>query len=980
MDKQETFQDLGKYKGFKLVHCNVRSLVKKIDQIRLLVEGSNIDIFTISETWLKQHLSTLLVRIDGYQSFRQDRKSRLKPGKRGGGLITYVREAYASSCESIEELDMSNDYIEAQWLYLHREHCKDIVVCNAYRPPKGDVMKAITYLDDCMKTLNLQKVDLFLLGDLNINYKNKQSPDYKKLNFFAQSNGLAQHISSTTRNNDKTKSLLDLAISNSKFISHAGTLSHFIRDHQPIYIVHKKGRDLRQSVEFEGRSYRNFKIEGFKDILLSSDWRGYYDLNDPGEAWDFILSIIIKAVDAMCPVRSFRIKNYRPEWMSKELIEQVKDRDYFYEKAKSQGDEDAWNIAKHLRNTTNTNIRQAKREFILNELELRSDDPKKFWKTIRTVVPSNKNNQTHDILLKHAGNKVDKENVAQFINDYFVNVGNFEIPDSPAQGEEPDLVQEDGVNEQLNLFDSIRAVTELDVFNIVKDVNISKLSGLDNVSSYILKEAFKILIAEVTFMYNLSIRFSKFPDAWKQALVIPIPKVGNPSLVQNYRPISLLPLPGKILEKLVHKQLSNYLEMDELLVDEQHGFRKGHSTTHAVAQLSNYVSKKLDSRMATLVAYIDFRKAFDCVQHPLLINKLARLGAGGMVLDWVRSYLSNRTQRVYANNVYSPTQVITQGVPQGSVLGPLFYIIYANDISKIVKNCEIALYADDTVLFTANSNFGKSVNNLQDDLNSLNVWCKNNGILANTDKTKVMVFGTPNMLSKLPSYEVKLDDTLLQVVTAYKYLGITLDSQLKYNLHVNRLIGSVTAKLKQFQRMRSFLNTKAALMVYKNMLLPILEYGDIFLTAATNINKKRLQVIQNKGLRCALGRNIETSTSELHREARLLQLKYRREQHLLNFMYDQAQNTDMLRSRNASAVRTRTSNKKLLKVRRPRTESFRKSLAYVGPKKWNQLQEVFHHTQSKQTYKMLVNQMLWDKSIKARSGGNGLGEINDSLV
>ena len=159
MDRPNTLQDLGK------------SLVKKIDQIRLLVEGSNVDMITISETWLKQHLSNPLVSIDGFRSFRQDRNLRHNRGKRGGGLITYVRDDYASACESIQEMDMSSEYIEGQWFYLHRQNCKDIVVCNVYRPPKGDIQKAITYLEDSLKTLNLKKVDLFLLGDLNINYK-----------------------------------------------------------------------------------------------------------------------------------------------------------------------------------------------------------------------------------------------------------------------------------------------------------------------------------------------------------------------------------------------------------------------------------------------------------------------------------------------------------------------------------------------------------------------------------------------------------------------------------------------------------------------------------------------------------------------------------------------------------------------------------------------------------------------------------------
>ena len=425
--------ELGELKGLKIVHLNVRSLLKKIDQVRLIIEDSGINILTISETWLQSHLNNSLVAIEGFQSFRLDRNCKRRSGstKRGGGLISYVCTKYASSCEPIVDSDVSNEHIEAQWLYIHNENCKDVVVCNAYRPPQGDLKKAVTYLETGLNAFNIDKVDIFLLGDLNINYKNKRSPDYKRFSFFVQSNGFTQHINSTTRNNDKTKSLLDLAITNSKFVAHAGTLELFISDHQPIYIVHKKGRDTRESVKFEGRSYRNFKAGEFRDMLTELDWGDLYKLTDPGDAWNFILNNITAVLDVMCPVRTFHIKNYRPDWMTKELIEQIKDRDYFYKKAKSQGKVDDWNVAKHLRNVTNSNIRQAKKEFILKELELHDDNPKKFWKVIRKVVPSNKGEQSKEILLKHNGAKVNKDGVAQYINDYFINVGNLDTATPP---------------------------------------------------------------------------------------------------------------------------------------------------------------------------------------------------------------------------------------------------------------------------------------------------------------------------------------------------------------------------------------------------------------------------------------------------------------------------------------------------------------------------------------------------------------------
>ena len=914
----------------------------------------------MSETWLRSNLHSDLIKLEGYSLYRLDRNSHKK---RGGGLITYVHQKHASACEPLDDLSITNTNIEAQWLYIHRPQCKDMVTCNIYRPPGGDLSKAITYMEDCLKTLNLGKVEVYLMGDFNVNYQNKKSPEFKKLHFFMQSNGLQQFINSTTRNTDKTKSLIDMALTNAKYIKCAGTLSHFISDHQPIFIVNKKGREARESAEFTGRSYRNYDRETFKNGLKNQDWDTFYQQTDPEKAWGLMLENIIRVLDTLCPLRKSYIKNYRPDWMTNELIEQIKDRDYFYNEAKTRGDQDTWNIAKHLRNVTNLNIRQAKMEFILRELEVHENNSKKFWKVIHKVVPGKKSPAPGKILLKDGSKKLDKCDVAHFINDYFVNVGKVDAlnllyidPAPPRPGADCNLALDEDL---MNLYE----VRETDVYKVVRDINVSKSSGLEYVSSFIVKEAFTILIPEVTYMYNLSIVSAQFPNVWKQALVIPIPKTGNLTQVQNYRPISLLPLPGKILEKLIHSQLSNYLEQEELLTGKQHGFRKKHSTIDSIAQFTEYINKKLDSKTPTLATFIDFKKAFDCVQHPVLLKKLAKLNLGNATVKWVESYLSGRKQRVLANGVYSTFQTITQGVPQGSVLGPLFYIIYANDIVDTVKNCKIALYADDTVLYTAQANFADSVSKMQADMEALTTWCNNNGIMANTHKTKVMAFGSPSRLKALPNFEITFNGSPLQQVLSYKYLGVTLDSYLNYNLHASKIIGSVTDKLKQFRKMRSFLDTKAAVLVYKSMMLPVLEYGDVFMSAASATNRKKLQVLQNKGLRCALNKGIETSNFELHAQANILKLKYRREQHVLNFMFDAAQNPKRVKTRLKTGVSTRSQSKRLLKTKRPYTEKFKKSLAYQGPKKWNALSDEFHHVESKNLFKLLVQNSVSERMI-----------------
>ena len=269
------FHDLGAAKGFKIAHVNVRSIIKKVDQLRLLLDDAKVDVLTISESWLKAHLHSNLVKLEGYNTLRLDRAVQNKKGsgKRGGGLLTYVNTNHPY--EQLSNLNISSADLEAQWTLVHRPHCKNALICNLYRPPNGNVKKALDYLDDCLKSLNTGKLNLFLLGDMNVDFRTKSSPEFKRINFFAQSNGLSQFIKNSTRNTDRSQTLIDIAFSNSKFVGKSGTLEHYISDHQPIYLIHKKGRDKRESVNFTGRSYRNFSLEKFKAKLTEKDWTDF---------------------------------------------------------------------------------------------------------------------------------------------------------------------------------------------------------------------------------------------------------------------------------------------------------------------------------------------------------------------------------------------------------------------------------------------------------------------------------------------------------------------------------------------------------------------------------------------------------------------------------------------------------------------------------------------------------------------------------
>ena len=989
-----TLSELQHVKGLKIIHMNIRSLLPKIDQIRTLLINSKIDIIILSETWLNASIDSQMVNIPGYSLIRHDRSFGSKSKtKRGGGLSIYINEALSSDLKILKDLNSSNKNLESLWLKIQRKQAKNIILSAVYRPPNGKVNKAINYLNSSLNKIEqLNKNDVYIVGDLNIDYKNRKSVAHRKLAFFVRANGFKQIIKNTTRNTSSSSTILDLIITNAQYISSSGTINSYISDHQPIYIVKKKEKQITISCEFKGRSYRKYNEEEFKESLSQCNWEGFFNEPDLNLAWKLMLDRITEEVDKQCPMRSFHIQNYKPSWITDELIEQGKDRDYFYKKAKRTKDEDDWNIAKHLRNLTNRNFRQAKAEYIKSQLESNSDNSSKFWRTIKSIFPSKKGAQTcRNITLKNEdGTQINDTNIANFVNNFFINVGkiktkrsnnningneqssdgsanmeNISVPSAgntkldkridlqtpPASDQIPSNFENKTTEGQLDYAELgnaeldhelntaiIQHISEESVIELLRKVNVSKSSGMTNLSARLVKDALVALSKEFTFLLNRSLELGQFPDAWKMATVTPIPKSGDLTQISNYRPISLLPLPGKIMEKIIHKQLMDFIEVNDILSDSQYGFRKERSTVQAVHNLTEEINIAFNKSLFSVAIYIDFKKAFDCVQYPVLLQKLKNIDLSITALNWLESYLDNRQQRTVVNGKYSSYSLITQGVPQGSILGPLLYIIYANDIATKITKSKSIFYADDTVLFTHGKNIDEIEKSLQIDLDSLNSWCSDNGLFINSKKTKYMVFGSKSKLADARDLSLTIENTNLERAVNYTYLGITLDEQLNYEQHAGNTIRRVSDKIYQLRKLRSFLNNKAALLVYKNMILPILEYGDVFFSSTILKTRKKLQTLQNQGLKCALNKDRLFNTNLLHSEAKLQKLKWRRKQHIGQLVF---QTTKLKNFKNWKPklcnMTTRSSKKKLITSRKPNNEKFKKSITYFGTKLWNSL-------------------------------------------
>ena len=273
------FYELGRAKGLKIVHLNIRSLLPKIEHIRSILSQYNIDILTISETWLNSKIDIKLISVPSYTLLRQDRyKGDAKT--RVGGLISYIAQGKSMQVTELLEDSVCNKNLEAHWFHITMPNSRNIFICNTYRPPAGKVEPALYALNKSIMSKNLQRNDIFILGDFNINYKNKNSPNFKKLAFSESSNSLKQVIHRATRVSHKNNSILDLILTNSKYISGAGTLDTFISDHQPIFILKKKTKSQAEEIKFSGRAYKNLNEEDFINNLKKSNWDKLHEATD----------------------------------------------------------------------------------------------------------------------------------------------------------------------------------------------------------------------------------------------------------------------------------------------------------------------------------------------------------------------------------------------------------------------------------------------------------------------------------------------------------------------------------------------------------------------------------------------------------------------------------------------------------------------------------------------------------------------------
>ena len=482
-------------------------------------------------------------------------------------------------------------------------------------------------------------------------------------------------------------------------------------------------------------------------------------------------------------------------------------------------------------------------------------------------------------------------------------------------------------------------VSEDDVFDIISTLDVNKSTGHDGISIRMLKLAGATICSSLTKLFQLCLSFNKFPDVWKKANVIPLYRKGDKDLCSNYRPVSVLPALSKVLERIVFKNVYNFFLDHKVLSVHQSGFRPNDSTVNQLAFLYHTFCQALDQKKDVRMVFCDVSKAFDRVWHRGLLYKLRRLGITGDLLCFFENYLSNRQQRVLVKGQYSSWGSIEAGVPQGSVLGPLLFLVYINDIVNDIS-CNIKLFADDTALYVLIDNQQVAADILNNSLQQVDRWSQQWLVNFNPAKTKLMNIS----LKSSPGFEhhpIYFNDHVLDEVASHKHLGVIFSNDLKWSSHVNSLVQSVSRIGDVMQKLKYRLDRETLQTIYFSLVRPKLEYACVVWDDCSAEQKNLLENTQLLFARIVTGAKRGTSHELLYHESSWATLADRRDTCKLKFMHniyhrkapDYLSNVLPVKVDNRYKLR----NDNNLAQFETRTEKFRKSIFPDCIRKWNTL-------------------------------------------
>ena len=930
-------------KRLRLGFFNVFHLANKVTELNIhLNKVSPFHIFGLNETRLKDYHDDSVLNIPNYVIHRRDKDPSLKLHT---GVAAYVHT-------SIQHLvhrrnDLEDDSIECLWLEIKEPNRRSHLIGIVYRNPDEVLSDWYNRFIQMSDNIGFSDKNVHLMGDFNIDLLRKDSAWECTLELV----GLKQVIPpKRTRIDARTgrESLLDHIYSNcSELMSNAAVDDLGLSDHFPISCDFNLNittkRKTHKTVTY--RSFKHFNQTLFLQDLELAQFDCVFNETNPNKALDVWYTIFTTVLDKHAPIRTRRVKQAdMPPWITPELIKATEIKKQLKVNKKSKEFKKQRNLVKKL-------VRKAKKVYF-NSLVVNNHDMRAIWKALKTIT-SNGSNSSRAL----------PENIdAKSLNNHFVSVSDSLIKESKSNEYEcPSKLIEfcnSRNSEQQPLSIPLLAVHEVGKF--ISSMKNKKSSGFDGISAKILKLTLPYIVDSLTYIYNLCIKHSVFPDQLKHAKVIALPKPNRDlSDVNNYRPISLLSSLSKPLEKHIHNHLLKYLESRQLLYAYQSGFRPTFSCHTALTRLVESWLNNINKRQMTGIVFLDLSKAFDLINHEILLQKLRYYISNENIIQLIRSFLTNRTQQVISNGIMSEPSFIKIGVPQGSTLGPLLFSVFINDLPLAItsENVETDLFADDATLHTADKDIAAISSELQLALCEVSKWCLINDMVINPNKTESMVITTRQKHQLKPLLlNITVEGIPVQQVTKHRLLGITVDNCLSWQNHIEVTCKMLARHLYVLSQLKHITDEYTRKVFYEAHIKSHIDYASTLWDGCSENLFKKLCSLYRRSAKLINSDQLLTTDQKL-RSLEMLPLK----EHLLFnksiFMYKYFSGTlptylhDLLPKIKHSVYAT---SRCALTMPLPRIDLAKTSLCYSGGTLWQSLPTDIQKASSLHKFKILL--------------------------
>lgn len=927
----------------KVAHLNVRSLLTGFDELCSLIAENNFDVIMLTETWLNDNISTNVLNIPGYYFYHKDRLGR------GGGVGAYVR------CTLKHSTFDFNFQISEQLEHIFLKIClpnKKIIIGTFYRPPNTNINNMIVDFENILSDTFLQADVLLYLGDFNINFFNLSNPIMDTF----ESYGLQQLIDEPTRVTQSSSTLIDpIFINTPDLVTRYGTASsNGISDHNLVYVDMSLNIKKPPPRMFSFRSFKNFNQPNFEYDLLNIPWHRIFQERNIETKIELFNQFIIELFDAHAPMIEVRATKPKAPWLNDEIRRLKTLRDKCWQKFKKSRTEDEHLIYKNIRNQTLSAIRTAKKTHIVNISQ--QNNTAKLWKTLQTL---NIRSQKNDTLPVHLSNP---NEINTYFTSFLQSVSNF--PNNKISFYNNNLFNPE------NEFNFSLATLE-EIHSALHNIRTNAV-GVDTINAKMLKICSPFIDHIILHLVNSAIENKQIPTIWKTALGIPLPKNSQPSHFSELRIISILPTISKILERILYNQIFNYFTVKKIIPDKQCGFRKNFSTISALATVLDDIFGACDEGRMSILVLLDFSKAFDTLDHRLMLAKLKYYGFDIDSIQLISSYLNNRSQKVVYNNVTSNGLNILSGVPQGAILSPLLFIIYTIDIILAPNHCQTQAYADDTQLY-----FSFDYKKPQDaaakinaDLQIIKELSAEHNLNLNSDKTKLLCMGSKIKRNSIKNnFNLKIDNSTLNFVSSARNLGLTIDEDLRFSEHVQNITRKSFCALKLLYNNRHILNFLLKKTLCDSLVLSHFNYADfIYGPCLTVRDKQKLQKVQNACCRLMYGIKKYEHISHKIIESNWLNMENRRKLHLSNFVHKLLNTTntsDILKNKfmpRTGIHKQNIRNKNKFTIPPHKTSMYKRSFSYNAINLYNFIPDDFK-TLNINKFKYKVRQFLIGEQI-----------------